>query len=320
VTQFLRPRALAALLAVLAVTLVGAGCGADRGAAGSAGSSGDATALLERALGKQKTVASGDVALDLKADGEGIEGLQGPLELRAHGPFKSGAERKLPSLDWDIDVAGGGLKLSGGLIATDDNAFLRFQGRSYELGRDAFAKFARRLEAAHPDRQRGPGLLGMDPASWLEDPKVEDGAPVGGEATRKITGPVDVHKAIGDVVDLIESPALRKKLERGGGAAPEVHKPTDKDLKEIEDAIKRVDVEVNVDKNDVLRRFFTKIDFKARNGGGKVVQGRLSLSYVLRKVGGNPVIRAPSDARPLKELLGGFGLGGLGSGLYGKRD
>ena len=316
-TASLRRRAPATLLAVLAVAFGSAGCGSDRGDAGSAGSSAEATAVLERALEKQKTVDSGDLALELKADLDGIGLIPGPLDLRFQGPFKSSGENKLPNLDWDVDFTGAGQRLAGGLIATDDNAFLRFRGRSYEVGRDAFAKLARQLERAHPDRRDGPGWLGVHPVTWLENPKVEDGGPVGGEATRKVTGSVDVHKAIRDVVDLIDSPALRKKLEREGATASELHKPTDKDLKEIEDAIKHVDVELNVDRDDVLRRFLARIDFRTRDDGdGQEVKGRLSLSYVLRKVGGNPVIRAPSNARPLKELLGGFGLPGLGSGLW----
>jgi len=300
------------------MTVVSAGCGSDAREAGSAESSADARALLERAVHKQKSVDSGDIALELKADVKGIAGLQGPLALRLAGPFKSNGAKKLPSLDWDVGFSGAGQRLSGGLIATEDDAFLRFQGRSYGLGKDAFASIARRLELTRPDR---PGQIGLDPVSWLENAKVDDrGDPVGGEDTRKITGSVDVHKAIGDLVDLLESPALRKKLkEQGGTAVPELRRPADKDLKEIEDAVKAVDVELNVDRNDVLRRFFTRIVFKFPRDGDDV-GGSLSLTYVLRKVGTNPVIRAPSGARPLSELSGGLGLGGLGYGLDGKRD
>ncbi len=298
-TSALRPRALTALLAALAMTGVSAGCGSDARDAGRAETSGEARALLENAFDKQKGVDSGDVALELKANVKGARLLDGPVELRLDGPFKSNGEKRLPSLDWDVGFSGAGLRLSGGVIVTEDDAFLRFQGRSYELGKETFAKIARRLEPTHADRRLRPGQIGLDPVSWLQSPKVGDGGPVGGEDTRKITGSVDVHKAIGDVVDLIGSPALRKK--------------------EIEDAITKMHVELNVDRNDVLRRFFTRIVFKGSRDGGEV-RGSLSLAYVLRKVGTNPVIRAPSGARPLSELLGGFGLGGLGFGLYGRHD
>jgi len=316
VTPALRPRALAALLAVLAMTGVSAGCGSDARDVSRAESSGEARALLENAFARQKAVDGGDVALELKADVQGIGGLEGPLELRLEGPFKSNGKRKLPSLDWDVGFSGAGQRLSGGVIVTENDAFLRFQGRSYELGKNAFARIARRLELTHPDRWLGPGQIGWDPVSWLENPNVGDGDPIGGEDTRKITGSVDVHKAVGDVVDLLESPAVRKKLERDGRGARELG---DKDLKEIEDAVKEMEVELNVDRHGVLRRLFTRIAFDLSRDGDDL-RGKLSFTYVLRKVGTNPVIRAPSGARPLSELLGGFGFGGLGLGLDGKHD
>ncbi len=97
--------------------------------------------------------------------------------------------------------------------------------------------------------------------------------------------------------------------------------PTNADLKEIEDAIEGADVELAVDENDVLRRFMTDIRFDVpRDGGDEDVKGKLRLTYVLRKVGTDRVIRAPSNPRPLSELLGGFGLGGLGSGPGSPRD
>jgi hypothetical protein len=79
-------------------------------------------------------------------------------------------------------------------------------------------------------------------------------------------------------------------------------------------------VEVNVDENEVLRRFFTEVDFDADNGNdGKDLKGKFSFTYVLREVGGNPVIRAPANPRPLEELLGGLGLGSPGA-IGGKTD
>jgi hypothetical protein len=308
-------RALAALIAVLATTVATAGCGSE--AAG--GGSGEARALLERAFHRQRAVKSGDLELGLKADVSGARWLRGPIELRLAGPFKSGAAGKLPSIDWDVHLAGLGQRLSGGVLATGDNAFLRFQGRSYELGRDSFATLTRRLGLARPDRRGYPRLGGIDPASWLEDPKLEDGERIGGAQTRKVTGSVDVHKAVRDLASVLDSPAVRERLRRKGLGTRPLRPPSDEDLKRIEDAIEGIHVELNVDRNDLLRRFVARIDLDARHDG-EGAKGRLTFAYVLRRVGTNRVIRAPSGARPLGELFGGFGLGGLGLGHYGRRD
>ena len=76
---------------------------------------------------------------------------------------------------------------------------------------------------------------------------------------------------------------------------------------------------MNVDRNDVVRRFFTEFDFDVpdQRDGDDLKGGRVSLSYVLTRVNTEPVIRAPRNPRPLRQLLEGFGLGALGGGLGG---
>ena len=293
----------APLLAVLALALGGAGCGSDDG---DDGTSRDAKALLSDAFTKQ--VESGDLELRVKGDVEGVKSLEDPVSMTLDGPFKSNGTKKLPTLDWDFVFDGAGQKISGGLIATRDNAFLELQGQAYEVGEDLFARLSREVASTQPGRPASPGKLGMHPERWLEDPKVEDGEAIGGDETRRITGSVDVRKVVQDFVNLLESPTVRKQLERQG-QSPDMVKPSQAEVREIEEAIEDVDVEIDVDDNDVLRRFAADVRFK--NPDKEDVKGRLDLEYVLRKVGTDPSIRAPADARPLSELLGGFGLGGL---------
>ncbi len=302
-------RALAACVAILALVIVGAGCGSDE----DSGSSSDAKALLNQAFASTGTVQSGDLEMLMKADVQGSDSLDGPLALRLDGPYKSNGKKRLPSLDWDISFNGAGQKLTGGLVATANNVFLSFQGQPFELGEGTFADLTSQLDLKDAGNPLSPRQLGMDPASWIEDPKVEDGDPIGGDDTRKVTGDVDVRKVVKDMVDLVKSPAVRKRLESQGAGDANIPEPSEKDLKEIEDAIEDVDVEVSVDEDEVLRRFFTEVDFDAADdGNGKDLKGKFSFTYVLREVGGDPVIRAPANPRPLKELLGGLGLGSFG--------
>ena len=302
----------APLLAVLAVALGGAGCGSDDG---DDGSTRDAKALLGDTFAKQ--VDSGDLEVRVKADVEGVKSLDDPLSMTLDGPFKSNGKKKLPTLDWDFVFNGPGQKISGGLIATRDNAFVELQGQAYEVGEDVFARLSREVSRTQPDQPTSPGKLGMHPEQWLENPKVEDGDPIGGDETRRITGSVDVRKVVEDFVNVLESPAVRRQLERQGQSG-NLPKPSRAEVKEIEDAIEDVDVELDVDDNDVLRRFAAEVRFK--DPDKEDVTGKLDLTYVLRKVGTDPVIRAPADPRPLSELLGGFGLGGLGGGPPTPRD
>ena len=312
----LRSRVPLALVAALSLAVAGVGCGGD----GGGGDSGDAKALLERAFSKQ--VRSGDLKLDVKADLEGGgERLEKPITLRLSGPYDFSEGRKRPPrLDWDVAFKGAGLNVKGGLIATADNAFVELQGQAYEVGTEAFSSLARQYTSFQPGRPQSVGALGLDPASWLEDPQLdEDGESIGGDATRKVTGSVDVRRVARDIVDLTRSPRLRRQLERQGQPVPEIPKPSKKDLDEIEQAIDKFEVEVNVDRNDVVRRFFTEFDFDVpeQKDGDDLKGGRVSLSYVLTEVNTEPVIRAPRNAKPLRQLLEGFGLGGLGGGLGG---
>ncbi len=296
----------APLLAVVALALGGAGCGSDDG---DDGSSRDAKALLSDTFTKK--VDSGDLELRMKADVEGVKSLEDPVSMTLDGPFKSNGTKKLPTLDWNFVFDGAGQKITGGLIATRDNAFLELQGQAYEVGEDLFARLSREVASTQPGRPASPGKLGMHPERWLEDPKVEDGDPIGGEETRRITGSVDVRKVVQDFVNLLESPAVRKQLERQGQSG-QVPKASESDIKKIEDAVEDADVEMAVDDNDVLRRFAAVVDFDVpdEGDGSDDLTGKLDLSYVLRKVGTDPAIRTPTDPRPLSELLGGFGLGG----------
>ena len=300
------PTPLAILLAVLALALIGAGCGSDDGEEESGR---DAKALLSDTFAKK--VDSGDLELKVKADVEGVESLKEPLKLSLDGPFKSNGQKQLPTLDWDFVFDGAGQKITGGLIATRDNAFVELQGQAYEVGEEVFARLSREASRTKPDKPVSPGKLGLHPETWLEDPKVEDGDPIGGDETRKITGSVNVRKVVEDVANLLESPTVRRQLERQGQSG-RLPKPSESEMKEIEDAIKDVDVEMAVDDNDVLRRFAAVVDFDVpdEGDGGDDATGKLDLTYVLRKVGTEPVIRAPADPRPLSELLGAFGLGG----------
>lgn len=303
------------LLAVLATfALAVAGCGGGDGG-GGAGGGGDARAVLKTAFDKQ--VDSADLKIDVKANLDGVPGLKGPLSLSLAGPYKSNGDKAIPSLDWKINAQGAGQNISAGLIVTKDNAFVEFQGQSYEVGSELFQRLAKGL-AKRPSGGKQTTLkqLGIDPSQWLKDPKLEDGQDIGGDSTRKVTGDVDVKKVVKDVLEALRSPAVRSQLQSQGQTVPQIPAVKDSDIQKVEDAIDELKFEVNVDKNEIARRFFAEARFKvpqSTNANG-LKGGKISFGLVLEKVGINPNIKAPSNAQPLSQLLQGFGLGG-GTGL-----
>lgn len=297
------------IIATLAVAAVAAGCGGDDGG-GS-----DAEALLEKAFAKE--VKSADLKIDVGAELEGVEQLDGPLSLRIEGPYESQGKNKLPLFDWDFGVEGGGQSLAGGLVVTENNAFVEFQGTNYEVGSELFQRYTSQLEQQSSSGPRSLKALGIDPASWLEDPEVGDGDDIGGDSTQVITGDVDVERVARDFFDLVKSPAVRQQLEAQGQAAPEIPEPSDEDLEKAADAIEKFDFEANVDEQDQLRRLFVEADFNVPEGSdaGSLQGGKITFEFVLSEVGIEPEIVAPEGARPLSELARRFGLSGLGGGV-----
>lgn len=298
------------IIATLALAAVGAGCGGD----GGGGSSDDAEALLKKAFAKK--VDSADLKINVNADLEGVQQLKGPLSLTIEGPYKSQGKKKLPLFDWDINVQGAGESFAGGLVVTADNAFVEFQGTNYEVGTELFQRFASQIEQQSTQGPQNLKALGVDPASWLNEPEVRDGDDIGGDSTQVVTGDVDVERVVKDFFDLVQSPAVRQQLEAQGQAAPEIQKPSEEQLDKVKDAIENLRFEANVDGDDVLRRVFLDAEFKVPEGAdaGSLQGGKVSFEFVLNDVGNDPQIEAPEGARPLSELTQRFGLQGLGGG------
>jgi hypothetical protein len=307
---------LATLLALVALTLGVAACGDGDGGASGKADSGDATTLLEKGFAKK--VKSGDLQVDLKATLEGSSQIQGPIALSLSGPFESKGQKKLPVLDWDITAQGAGQSVKAGLKLTEDNAFVDFRGQSYEVGTQLFSKLAQQFASQSADNS-GQSLkqFGLDPARWLKDPKVGDGDDIGGDATRKVTGSVDVKQAVRDVLQALRSPALKKQLQRQGQTAPNFPKVSDKDVDKAADAIKDLHFEANIDDSGYVRRLFAQANFDVPEGSRAqgVKGGRVSFGYVLDKLGGTPDVKAPSNPQPLSVLLQQLGLGGSLGGL-----
>ena len=297
-----------AIVAVLALALIAAGCGDDEGG----GSSEDAGALLEKAFSAQ--VDSGDIKLDAKAEFDGIAQLSGPLTLSLEGPFKSDGPKDLPVLDWKIKAAGAGQEFAAGLVVTDDNAYVSYQGESYEVGPELFAQLKEQYAAQQPGDQPTLKSLGLDPTTWLEDPKIEDGEDIGGDPTRAVTGSVDVEKVIRDFIALSNSDTFRKQLEAQGQPLPDFEAPTDEEIEKVESQIDELTLEVNVDDNDIARRLLVQADFTVDDANdGDIKGGTVSFGYVFNDVGIDPDVQAPADPRPLSELTQQFG-GLLGGG------
>lgn len=312
-------RALSILIALLAAgALVVTGCG---GSEGGGGGSSDAKTLLKQAFSKNESKARDadtKVALSASFDG-GPPQLSQPLKLDFGGPVKSRGKNKFPQLDWDFKAQGLGKTIAGGVTVTDDNAFVNYKGQDYEVGKAQFEQFKQQIEtqAGKPNQPKSLSDLKIDPNEFLTDLKEEDGQPVTGIPTTRVTGTVDTEKLIRAFLKVLKDPAVKNQLR--GRQPPQLSQDQ---VKKITDAVKGVDFAVDIDKKEkVVRRLNATIDFKVpadvQSNAQGLKGGKFAFNIEVGKLAPGTEITGPSSARPIKELSQQLGLGLLGGGLGG---
>jgi hypothetical protein len=292
------------LVALLAV----AGCGGDDEAADS---STDVDQLLKETFEGGKSIESGKISLTLDASSEGDDQ---PLLVKVSGPFQSEGAGRLPQLDIDASLEGGGQSMSGGITTTADQAFVTIEGSTYEVSGPVFEQFKAGYEESakqSTDENQSLASLGIDPRRWLTNARNEGESQVGDTETIKITGDVDVPKLLDDVNAALEK--VRSLGVQGSDQIPE--KLTDEEKRETAEAIQELSVEIHTGADDrILRRIVVTMSVVPPEDGAGVVDLKFDLQ--LLDVNEDQEIEAPADAKPFEDLLQqleGLGLGDLGA-------
>jgi len=297
---------LAPLLALAVVAIVGAsasGCGG--------GDSKEARRILRQ--GFSASIPSASISIDFTGKLDGIPQLSRPVRIRLAGPYRNNGRRKIPSLSWDVSIAGGGQAFSTGLISTGDRAFVIFQGTAYEVSAATVADLNRRWS----QRRRGTTSfagLGLHPLDWVRGASMDGDSVIAGVKTNHIAASLDVGKMLADLNRL------------GGSTVPslgQTPKLTAHDIDEVKKVVKNPSFDVYVGKADGrIRRIATNLEFTVPSSARAKLRGlkggTITFDVELAGVGAPQAIAAPKGARPIsdlrKQLAGGLG-GGLGAGL-----
>ena len=295
----MKPLRAAFSLSVLALIAVLAGCGGGGGGE-------DPNEAIDKAF--STPIESANVTLSMKISAEGVPQLEEPAEVKLSGPFQSNGKEKLPSLDWQASVAGGGQSFSGGLISTGDNAYVSFQGSDYEVGEEQVAQINQQLGQQTQDKTLKD--FGIDPNNWITNAQDEGSEEVNGADSQHVSASVDVEKMLTDLNKTVEQAGAMS-----GGAAPQQITP--EQIEQIKQVVKEPKVDVWVgNEDDALRRLSVVVDFEIPEDQRAQFQGAsggtFEFSLDLAEVGEEQTIEAPADAKPLSELQGA--LGGLGGG------
>lgn len=308
----LRPFLLVFLAAVLSVGV--AACGGDD----DGGSDEDPQQVLDATFAPDHSIESGNVDLTLTIDAEG--GNQpGSVEIDLNGPF-DGSGEEVPRFDIDAEITGetsdNDVDFSGGLTSTGDAAYVNFQDTDYTVPQRLFDQFAQSYTRLQSRDQNDRGgileALNIRPQEWLTDLENEGTEDVEGTETVHVSGSADVAKFFQD---------LQRLTERVGPAARQL---TPQQLDEAEKSVTAADFDVySGADDDILRRLTADLQLEPSEpaaGAPDSISAELSLTF--GEVNEPQEVSAPSDARPLTDLLQQFGLGAgqLGQGLQGGLD
>jgi hypothetical protein len=302
------------LLALLALGLV-AGCGGDE----AADSGTDVDQLLKDTFDGSKPIDSGRLSIALDVEAQGGTSSEGPLAIKVAGPFQSEGKGRLPRLDIEGSLEGGGQSMSGGLTATGDQAFVTIGDKTYEVAGAVYEQFKAGYEEsakrAAGEQDQSLASLGIDPRRWLTNARNAGESKVGDTDTIKITGDVDVPKLLDDVNAALEK--VRSLGVQGSEQIPE--KLTETEKRQTAEAIDRLSVEIHTGAEDrLLRRIVVAAGISLPEGSTSDGTESLELrfDFQLLDVNEDQEIEAPDDARPFEELLKqieGLGLGDLGA-------
>lgn len=328
-TNLNRTRSLFAVLALSVIPVVAAGCGDDEG------SGDDPQDILEATFSNEESLESGVIDLSFSVGAEGAQG--GSFDVALTGPFAAGEdEDSMGQADLDLTVSAEGAAaqdfedIEAGLLITEDNLFVDYQGDTYELGEEMFADLAEQQAAAAPEDgedaassfQEGcaqaieaqggdAAACDIDLTTWfggLENEGTED---KGGAETNHISGELDLETMIGDLFELGSSvPGAT------GGVDPAL---LEGQLDSISSAFEDATFDVySATEDDTLRGLdlTLALDTAALGAGALGVDSAdLSFALEISDVGSEQTFSAPEDAKPIDDLLGQFGgLDALGGG------
>jgi hypothetical protein len=283
---------------------------------GDDGGDEDPQEVLDATFAPAQAIESGVFDFSLSIDAEGGS-RPGSVEIDLDGPF-DGSGEGVPKFDVDAEIKGetseADVDFSGGLISTGDSAYVNFQQTDYAIPQQLFDQFARtylKLQRSDQGDQTG-GILGslnIHPQEWLTDLENEGTEDVEGTETIHVSGRADVAKFFED---------LQSLAKRAGPAAQQL---TPEQLAQAEDSVKTADFDIySGAEDDVLRRLSATLELEPPEGAPgapNAVSAEFSITF--SDVNESQDVSAPSDARPLTELLQQFGIdqGQLGQGLQG---
>jgi len=256
------------------------------GAVALSGCGAQEASVVKGAFSKSISSANMNMTMSMAAPG-------GESTISLKGPYKNNGKGKLPSADLKLQVAGAMPQpIEAELFSTGEDAFVVYDGQTYQVGKDNIAKLKMKGAVTSGNTsQMDIGKMLIKMQDWFPESNAQENASLNGEDVTRITGKLDLSKALADMKDLAKEPGMSgfeglKQLSGG-------------DLRKIEKSVSDPKFTVDVAKSDgKLRRIAATMNI---NESGQ--KGKIAFSLQLTDVDKPVTINAPSSGKPIQELL-----------------
>jgi hypothetical protein len=269
-----------AALVAAAATLVAAGCGSEE------------AQVVQAAFDHPIERATVEVGLEAQTP-------QGSFAVSVAGPFSSNGDEQLPDADLTLSVQGPGMPaFQAEIITTAENAFVVYDGVTYEVGEDRIAQFKPQQGQASP---ADVAAMLQKMKGWFSETSTSRDAELDGEAVIRVNGTMDLSEALAGFLDI---------AKQTGSADPQVAGALEAapDLDMVGNFLSDPRFTIDVAKSDgSLRRVVAETRLQGVPGGG-----RIAFAVQLKDVGKPVTVKAPSGGRPIEELMQHITLPGLG--------
>jgi hypothetical protein len=299
------------LAALAALATAFAACGS------SDSSSEDPQQVIENST--LEGVESGNLDLTLTVKSEGKEG--GDVDVSLSGPFQAAASKgDLPQLALQAKAKGAAkgedIDFEGGLTLLSDRAYVNYKGTEYEVDPTTFGFVKSSFEQAQQQggAEANPAdvtacqeaATGLDVGDFVDNLTNDGSSDVDGTDTTKLSGDLNVDRALDALIKLTEDPACSTQLEAAG---PLPIDELEKARGDVTGAVKKAHVEVYVGDDDIIRKVKAELTIEPKDGSAEKVEVDFALS--LSGVNEEQDIAAPANAKPLEGLFQELGVNPL---------
>jgi hypothetical protein len=196
-------------------------------------------------------------------------------------------------------------------VLLPNSAYVNYEGVEYEVDPTTFSFVESALKQAQREAGAETGSAGaaacqeefgkLKVADFLEGSANEGSAEVGGTATTKVSGDLNVGGAIDALFEVVESQACRAQLAAAGPLPSKAE--IDKAKDEVGSAVESAHVDVYVGDDNIVRQIAAELKIEPKNGGGGPKSVEIEIDLKLTGVNEEQKISAPKNAKPLSKLF-----------------